>query len=60
MKKSWNTIYEQVAAVQPDLLPAAEQGKRGQRKRHHLLGYLREHREELRPVLLDQRAAAGR
>ncbi len=56
VKKRWSTIYERVEAQQPELLPAADAEnssagqKRGVEKRHHLLRYLRQHPEELRPV----------
>ena len=56
VKKRWSTIYERVEARQPELLPVADAEnsstgqKRGVEKRHHLLRYLRQHPEELRPV----------
>jgi DNA-binding CsgD family transcriptional regulator len=55
VKKTWLSIYERVAARLPELLPknsSLEKGtpKRGRDKKQHLIAYLREHREELRPV----------
>lgn len=53
--KRWRAIFERVAASQPALFPspsaAALEQKRGMEKRRRLLGYLRHHPEELRPVL---------
>jgi hypothetical protein len=55
IKKRWASIFAQVEQVRPDLLPAREPDpggeRRGPQKRHHLLAYLREHPEELRPSL---------
>ncbi len=55
VKKRWASIYDRVASVDPDLLlgPAEavpSEGRRGPEKRRRLLGYLRQHLEELRPV----------
>jgi hypothetical protein len=56
IKKSWQAIYERVAARDPDLIPVVpshEQyhaARRGKQKKHRLLAYLRDHLEELRPV----------
>lgn len=55
IKKSWCSAYERVHERMPQLIPgnaAAYQGKseRGREKKQHLLAYLREHLEELRPV----------
>ena len=54
IKKRWIAIFERVARLQPDLLVIADRDPdrqtRGPRKRHHLLAYLREHVEELRPL----------
>jgi hypothetical protein len=53
VKMAWNAIYERASSFFPNL---AENGHndggsqaRGKQKRHHLLAYLREHPEELRP-----------
>jgi len=59
VKRRWLTLFERIADVRPDLLPCDVRlpengdnnpGKRGRQKRHHLLAYLREHPEELRPT----------
>ncbi len=55
VKKRWASIYDRVGSVDPDLLLGAAQavpseGRRGPEKRRRLLGYLRQHLEELRPV----------
>ena len=55
VKKRWASIYDCVAEQQPEALPEAGGGAipapqtRGQEKRRHLLSYLRQHPEELRP-----------
>lgn len=55
VKKRWASVYTQVAEVLPDLLPECgsdlNRQTRGPQKRHHLLAYLRNHREELRPFI---------
>jgi DNA-binding CsgD family transcriptional regulator len=55
VKKTWRSIYERVAGCDANLLPQlAVDGDnvsaRGKAKRHHLVSYLREHMQELRPV----------
>lgn len=58
VKKRWAGIYDRVTEIDPALFPdlpeasEASRGgeKRGQQKRRHLLRYLRQHPEELRPV----------
>jgi len=54
IKKTWQTIYERVAArdskLIPELLTHDDATKRGKQKKHRLLAYLRDHPEELRPV----------
>jgi len=54
VKKRWQSIYERVANIDRELLPfaARELGteSRGVERRRHLLGYLRQHLEELRPL----------
>lgn len=55
VKKRWASIYDRVASVDPDLLlggaeAVPPEGRRGPEKRRRLLGYLRQHLEELRPV----------
>ena len=53
VKKMWLSIYDRVAEIASELIGGAKIGaenKRGTEKRRHLLAYLREHPEELRPV----------
>jgi len=55
VKKRWHAIYERVADVDRELLlpPVAnnpDATSRGTERRRHLLYYLRQHREELRPM----------
>jgi hypothetical protein len=54
VKKRWHAIYERVADVDRELLlpPVAnspDATSRGGERRRHLLYYLRQHLEELRP-----------
>ena len=59
VKKRWLAMFARVEELRPDLfvdLKAASEGKRGPQKRHRVLGYVREHPEELRPY---SRAAAA-
>jgi hypothetical protein len=53
IKQSWRSIYERTMRKVPLALGAAGQsslaGVRGQEKRRHLLTYLRDHPQELRP-----------
>lgn len=51
VKKRWMALYEHVEVRVPGLLPSAEwrfSGGRGVERRRHLLGFVREHPEELR------------
>jgi hypothetical protein len=64
VKNTWRSVYNRAAACLPDLFPEHARAdlrlsQRGKEKRRFLLAYLREHREELRPVSrkLLQRAA---
>lgn len=65
IKKAWHSIYDRVARCLPELVQGESRldttmSERGKEKKHRLLGYLREHPEELRPVsrkLLQQNAA---
>lgn len=65
IKKTWRSIYDRVARCLPELIRGESRldtsmSERGKEKKHRLLGYLREHAEELRPVsrkLLQQDAA---
>jgi hypothetical protein len=54
VKKRWHAIYERVADVDSELLPSPiahglDASSRGTERRRHLLNYLRQHLEELRP-----------
>lgn len=49
VRQRWASIFEQVGARRPDLLPPAQGPVRGEEKRKKLLNFVREHREELRP-----------
>jgi len=54
VKKRWHAIYERVADVDSELLPSPiadglDASSRGAERRRHLLNYLRQHLEELRP-----------
>jgi len=55
VKSMWRTIFNRTASRLPELFPDhlqmdARNAERGKEKRRHLLAYLREHPEELRPV----------
>jgi hypothetical protein len=53
IKKRWIALFDRVADAQPGLLPEMNgqnnDHRRGPQKRHHVLAYVREHPEELRP-----------
>jgi hypothetical protein len=54
VKKRWHAIYQRVTDVDSELLPpsiayGAHASSRGAERRRHLLNYLRQHLEELRP-----------
>jgi DNA-binding CsgD family transcriptional regulator len=54
VKKRWHAIYERVADLDSELLPppiadGPNATSRGAERRRHLLGYLRQHLEEVRP-----------
>lgn len=55
VKKMWLSIYKRVSENAPELIAGNAQigaeNKRGKEKRRHLLAYLQEHPEELRPVV---------
>lgn len=55
VKQSWRTIYDRTQRRVPLALPQDDRGSgdgvRGQEKRRHLLTYLRDHPQELRPYL---------
>ena len=48
IKRRWESIFERVASVTPDLCPPGN-GTRGIQKRQRVLAYVRNHPEELRP-----------
>ena len=53
VQKRWRAAYERVSAAEPGFFPVEGEvapHRRGAAKRGHLLGYLRAHPEELRPV----------
>jgi hypothetical protein len=56
VKKTWLSIYNRVSTYLPSLFPnhvaVQEEGERGREKKQHLIGYLRDHPEELRPASL--------
>lgn len=56
VKKAWRSIYDRVGRSSIGILPKApdngDYGERGKGKKHHLLAYIREHPEELRPISL--------
>lgn len=68
VKKRWSSIYDRVGERLPRVISgnAKAQGgraERGREKKQHLLAYLRQHAEELRPVsrkLLRQNGALAR
>lgn len=55
VRNTWRSIYERAASYLPELFAGESQPdsgncQRGKEKKRHLLAYLREHPEELRPV----------
>ena len=54
VKKAWLSIYDRVAMHLPSLFPNSlsrqEGAERGKEKKQHLIAYLRDHPEELRPA----------
>ncbi len=54
IKKMWLSIYDRVSEIAPELIAGnpkiSADNKRGKEKRRHLLAYLQDHPEELRPV----------
>ena len=48
IKRRWESIFDRVAAIRPDLCPPGN-GTRGIQKRQRVLTYVRSHPEELRP-----------
>lgn len=52
LKKLWRSVYDRATAALPHMFDATEDaadGTRGPEKRRHLLHYVRQHLEELRP-----------
>lgn len=55
VKKAWRSVYERAAVQLPESILGhddtmeRENGERGKQKKQRLLGYLRDHLEELRP-----------
>lgn len=49
IKRRWESIFERVGLLQPDLCPLDGEGTRGLQKRQRILAYVRSHPEELRP-----------
>jgi DNA-binding CsgD family transcriptional regulator len=54
VKKTWRKVYQRVESNGTAFVPtnakrAEREGRRGKEKKNHLLAYLREHPEELRP-----------
>ncbi len=66
VKKRWHAIYDRVTDIDPELLPppiayGPHPSSRGVERRRHLLNYLRQHLEELRPYKPpEQRRRSGR
>lgn len=63
VKKRWHSIYDRVADVDRELLPCSiayglDASTRGAERRRHLLNYLRQHLEELRPYEAPKRRIA--
>lgn len=54
VKKTWLSIYGRVSKQLPSIFPNGvaipEDGERGREKKQHLIAYLRDHPEELRPA----------
>lgn len=54
VKKTWLSIYNRVSTQMPSFFPNGvampEEGERGREKKQHLIAYLRDHPEELRPA----------
>jgi hypothetical protein len=60
VKKRWHAIYDRVVDVDRELLPpsiayGSRASSRGAERRRHLLNYLRQHLEELRPYAPQRR-----
>lgn len=59
VKKRWQSIYERVVSVDKGLLPLTDKElgteSRGAERRRHLVAYLRQHLEELRPQVISSK-----
>lgn len=59
VKKRWGTIYEKVSKADPEMVKQRPGGRnvesRSKEKRRHLLNYLKDHPEELRPLAVPRR-----
>lgn len=60
VKKRWAAVFSHVSSIKPEIFPPphhahAQFNSRGPQKRHLLLDYLRQHPEELRPVMSGRR-----
>lgn len=51
VKKRWLRLYIEVEDIMPQLWAPMTGGQRGREKRRALIGYLRDHPEELRPIV---------
>ena len=54
IKHSWRDIYDRVLVNVPYVLPdgeAEDESKRGREKRRHVLAYVKDHPEEIRPLI---------
>jgi len=58
IKARWRSIFARFAERAPDY-ESAERDSRGPQKRHHVLHYLRDHPEELRPFKRDRNFNRG-
>jgi DNA-binding CsgD family transcriptional regulator len=65
VKKRWQAIYQRVANIDGELLPpiaasGSPTASRGVERRRHLLNYLRQHPEELRPSSQERKTRSPR
>jgi DNA-binding CsgD family transcriptional regulator len=63
VRSTWKSAIERAAEAVPGLFPgepSVEGSRRGPEKRSHLIGYLREHMEELRPYPHPRRKRSAR
>lgn len=60
VKKRWMKVFDRISSERPELFISCArhvEQVRGRQKRHHILAYLREHPEELRPYGYDRAVA---